>query len=204
MHVKERECMLNRNDMLELTRRMNPSRCCFSRMAGGYRDEEGYDNGTFNIHFLKLTAAEKVKNIAIAKAIPFAETNVELKEFELRNDVKEQRDFRMMLNGLKSCELKNDALLETFYDVVTEKYLPKHKGGDFAVYVFYGAYDIKAKAADKEYLDDSEEVYSFIICAICPVSGDYEAGEPACGFLYPSFKDRSADPEHIAVYKAAR
>ena len=37
--------------MLELTRRMTPSRNCFSRIAGAYMDEEGYEDGTFNIHF---------------------------------------------------------------------------------------------------------------------------------------------------------
>lgn len=65
--------------------------------------------------------------------------------------------------------------------------------------MFYGSYDIKVKASDKEYMDDSEEVYSFLICAVCPVYDDYDPGLPECGFLYPSFKDRSMDAEHIAV-----
>lgn len=191
--------MLDRDDMLELTRRMNLQRNCFARIAGRYCDEEGYEDGSFNTNFLKLTPQEKQANIAIAKAIPFAETNVRLKEYPLTVNDPETRQFRALLNGMRECGLKNDAMLETFYDVVTEKYLPRHKGGDFCIYVFYGAYDIKVKASDKEYLDDSEEVYDFVICAICPVHGDYEAGEPTCGFLYPSFRDRSADEEHIAV-----
>ena len=32
-------------DMLELTRRMTPSRNCFSRIAGAYMDTEGYVKG---------------------------------------------------------------------------------------------------------------------------------------------------------------
>ena len=46
--------MLNREDLLELTRRMTPKRTCFSRIAGAYVDEEGLVDGTFNIHFGKL------------------------------------------------------------------------------------------------------------------------------------------------------
>ena len=46
---------INREDMLELTRRMTISRNCFSRVVGAYFDEEGYVDGTFNIHFLKLS-----------------------------------------------------------------------------------------------------------------------------------------------------
>ena len=47
--------MLSREDMLELTRRMTPARTCFDRVAGSYRDEDGIEDGSFNIHFLKLT-----------------------------------------------------------------------------------------------------------------------------------------------------
>ena len=32
---------------------------------------------------------------------------------------------------------------------------------------------------------ESEEMFEYLICAICPVSGDYEPGEPECGFLFP-------------------
>ena len=47
--------MINREDMLELTRRMTPARSSVGRIAGAYFDEEGYVDGTFNTHFLKLS-----------------------------------------------------------------------------------------------------------------------------------------------------
>lgn len=40
--VKEINELINREDMLELTRRMNASRTNFVRIAGAYIDEEGY------------------------------------------------------------------------------------------------------------------------------------------------------------------
>ena len=42
---------INREDMLELTRRMTLKRNCFDRIAGAYLDEEGFVDGTFNKHF---------------------------------------------------------------------------------------------------------------------------------------------------------
>ena len=66
--------MLTREDMLELTRRMTPARTCFDRVAGSYRDEDGIEDGSFNIHFLKLTDKEKADNLKIAKAILLAPT----------------------------------------------------------------------------------------------------------------------------------
>ncbi len=191
--------MLNREDMLELTRRMTSARTCFDRVAGSYRDKEGYDDGSFNTHFLKLKPSDQVKNLAIAKAIPYAKTNVELKEYVFPGKNPDSANFWKLLMALNACELKNDAMLDTFYEIISEKY---QASGEYAIYVYHGVYDIPVKAKDKEWLEGSEEVYSFLICAICPVSGDYEPGNPECGFLFPSFHNRSCDEHHIAVFNA--
>ena len=45
--------MINREDMLELTRRMTPARTSFTRIAGCYVDADGDFDGSFNINFLK-------------------------------------------------------------------------------------------------------------------------------------------------------
>ncbi|MDE7271394.1 MAG: DUF4317 domain-containing protein, partial [Acetatifactor sp.] len=43
--------------------------------------------------------------------------------------------------------------------------------------------------------------FQFLICAVCPVSGDYEPGKPECGFLFPAFKDRSGDIHRINIFQ---
>lgn len=62
--------------MLELTRRMTPSRTCFDRIAGAYIDAWGEIEDTFNIHFGKLSGSEKARNLNLAKTVPFSKTNV--------------------------------------------------------------------------------------------------------------------------------
>ena len=74
---------IDREDMLELTRRMTVSRSCFSRIAGAYMDEEGFIDGSFNTHFLKLSGSEKERNLNIAKTVPYSNTNVNLKNYRL-------------------------------------------------------------------------------------------------------------------------
>lgn len=73
--------MINREDMMELTRRMTPGRTCFDRLAGAYINDCGEVDESFNIHFLKLTGAEKARNLALAKAVPFSRTNDQLREY---------------------------------------------------------------------------------------------------------------------------
>lgn len=53
--------MINREDMLALTRRMTVKRTSMTRIAGGYLDMDGYIDGTFNTGFLKLSPDEKEK-----------------------------------------------------------------------------------------------------------------------------------------------
>ena len=82
-----------------------------------------------------------------------------------------------------------------------------------------GIYDIPGIAMDGADLDESEEVYEYMIGCICPVSlsvaglsykpeladiqertRDWVVSMPTQGFLYPAFTDRHGDPEHIWYY----
>ena len=75
--------MINRDDMLELTRRMTPARASVGRIAGAYFDEEGYVDGTFNTNFLKLSASERTRNLNMAKTVLISKTNEQLKEYRI-------------------------------------------------------------------------------------------------------------------------
>ena len=190
--------MLNRSDMLELTRRMIPARSSVDRIAGCYFDEEGYPEGSFNTAFLGLTTAERAKNLKLAKAIPFGETNKQLQEVDFPGETRQSGEMMRLLDAIKECGLKNDALLETFYEVAGDA---QPVGEPYAIVLFHGVYDIPRKGTDNAEQWESEDVYEYLICCVCPVYGDYEMDEPTCGFLYPSFYDRSVDWYHIAVYE---
>ena len=189
--------MINREDMLELTRRMTLSRTSVTRIAGCYTDTAGEYDGSFNTNFLKLSPSERVKNLKIAKAVPFAKTNEELRLYHFTDGNADTASMRRLLTAIKECGLKNDALMDTFYDRILAQY---HSRREYAIFVFHDRYDVPIKAADKERLWESEEVFEYLICTVCPLIGEYEPGVPECGFLYPAFTDRIADPDHVAVF----
>ena len=89
--------------------------------------------------------------------------------------------------------------MDSFYDLVMEHY--KSRRG-YAVYVFHDRYDIPVKAADKERLWESDAVFEYLICVICPLADEYEPGTPECGFLFPAYTDGGADLNHVAVFQA--
>lgn len=194
--------MIKREDMLELTRRMTVKRNCFTRVAGAYYDKDGFIDGTFHIHFLKLSPSEQARNLALAKEVPFAAANEYLKEYDFPGASKESLEFGKLLTVLNACDLKNDAMLDVIYEKIGECGLGKTVNREYAFFMFHGCYDVPGKASDKEYLGESQEVYNFLIGILCPLEAEYEPGKPEWGFLYPSFSDRSSDPHHIAVYEA--
>ena len=185
--------------MLELTRRMTLTRTSFTRIAGCYVDNEGIFDGSFNTSFLKLSPSERTEKLKLAKAVPFSSTNVNLKKYEFPKSQQKPGSMRQLLMAIKECGLKNDALMDTFYDIVMENY---HTDSEYAILLFHDRYDIPAKASDHERLWESEEVFEYIICTICPLIGEYTPGPPECGFLFPAFTDRSGDLNHIAVFQS--
>ena len=185
--------------MLEVTRSMTLSRNCFARVAGAYMDEDGYDDGTFNIHFGKLKQSEAKRNLELAKAIPFARTNEQLKEYRFPTGEDRKNSMWQLLLAMKNSGLKDDGLLSIFYEIVGENY---DTDDDYSIFVFYGSYDVPVKGTDGEWIEGSEEVYDFIICAISPLEGEYEPGKPEFGFLFPAFVDRSSDGNVIDIFNA--
>ena len=74
-------------------------------------DREGYVDGTFNTNFLKLSPADKEKNLALAKTVPFSETNVNLKRYRFPKEQMTAGTIWQLLNGIRNSGLKNDALM---------------------------------------------------------------------------------------------
>ena len=189
--------MLNREDMLELTRRMTPARNCFSRVAGAYMDAEGFEDGSFNTYFRNLGSAETKKNLALAKAIPFSTTNEQLKEYSFPEGDARRKSFWPVLSELNRKRLQEDGLLSVVYEVMGENYRTDR---EYGIFIFSGSYDVPVKASDNEWLEGSEEVYDFLVCAVSPLVGEYEMGEPEFGFLFPAFADRSGDSDLIYMF----
>ncbi|MBR6402123.1 MAG: DUF4317 domain-containing protein [Eubacterium sp.] len=125
-----------------------------------------------------------------------------------------------LLLKLKKSELKDDAVLESFYDKVIENY---NYVGNYLILLIFQSYDVPGMTTDGIEMDDaSDEVYSYVLCSICPMKltkpglgFDDDLGEihtlrqifavelPDTGFLFPAFNDRSSDDSAI-LYSCKR
>ncbi len=127
-----------------------------------------------------------------------------------------ENEKQISLMQLKKSQLKDDALLEDFYKSIIDSY---DYTGNFLILVFHDAYDVITKTTDNAKIDESEEVYEYILCAICPVSlsnpglryfeeenkikariRDWVVDAPTLGFVFPAFINRSSDVNSVMYY----
>lgn len=111
---------INRNDMLELTRRMTLSRNCFVRAAGAYIDDEGYIDNTFNVNFKNMSKHDQQVNLNLAKTIPFSKTNEQLKCYKFPEEDMAYDSIHKLLMALSQYGLKDDLLVQTLCEQLAE------------------------------------------------------------------------------------
>ena len=207
---------MNKRDVMELRRRFKKDNCTISRLAGCYVDAYKNKLLTFNENFLNLPEEEFYKYMDLAKKTLGGTIGNNLLELDFPGEEEEPGGRQQFYMGLKSSDLKNEELLERLYDLIIENYVHT---GNYLILVFKDTYDIMSRTSDNMKLDESEEVYEYILVSICPVDlskpglgyredekrigariRDWIVGAPETGFLFPAFNDRSADIHKTDYY----
>ena len=207
---------MNKKDILELKRRFKKDACTFTRLCGCYVDADRNKVTTFGETFLNLEDEEFYKYLEIAKKVMSGTIGNNILELEFPTAEEAPGGRQQFLMGLRESALKNDDLMDTFYDLVIENY---SYVGNYLILVFHDAYDVMTKTSDNNKLDESEEVYEYLLCAICPVTltkpglgyredenrigpriRDWVVGAPDTGFVFPAFTDRSTDIHSVMFY----
>lgn len=207
---------MKKKDILELKRRLKKDECTFTRMCGCYVDAK--KNIVLNIKetFLNVQEEEFFKYLEIAKKTLSGTIGNNLLELNFPLDEENIGGRQYSLMELKKSKLKDDAMLDSFYKLIIDSY---DYTGNFLILIFHDAYDVMTKTTDNSKLDESEEVYEYLLCAICPVSltkpalgyfedenrigariRDWAVGAPDLGFVFPAFTDRSTDINSIMYY----
>lgn len=209
---------MDKKSINELRRRLKKDTCSFTKLCGCYVDDNKNKVTSIDEIFLNLPDEEYYKFLEIAKKV--LSTNVGNNILELDFPLAEEQPggHQQFLLGLKKSGLKDAGLLDTFYDTIIEKY---NSLGNYLILLYHDVYDVMTKTTDNNKLDESEEVYEYIICAICPMiiskpglgynkdenkigtlRREWIVGMPETGFIFPAFNDRSSDIHSVLLYTA--
>ncbi|MGL4107451.1 DUF4317 domain-containing protein [Clostridium sp. LP20] len=207
---------MRKKDILELKRRLKKDHCTFTKMCGCYVNGEKHIILKFRETFLNLDEDEYFKYLEIAKKVLSGTIGNNILElnFPTNEDLVNEKQISLM--QLKKSQLRDDAILDDFYESIIDNY---DYTGNFLILIFHDAYDVMKKTSDNAKLDESEEVYEYVLCAICPVSlsspglryfeeenkikariRDWVVEGPTNGFVFPAFIERSSDVNSIMYY----
>lgn len=207
---------MKHKEILEIKKRYKKDQCTFSRVTGCYVNGEKQIVTTYRETFLNLEESELHKYLDIAKKVLSGALGNNLLDLEFHRGEGYHNEKQTFLMQLKSSELKDDALLEEFYQSVIAHY---GYTGNFLILLYHDAYDVMKRTSDNLKLDESEETYAYVLCAICLVTlsepglhykdeekkmrvrdRDWMVEAPAQGFLFPAFTDRSSNVHEVLYY----
>lgn len=206
---------MDNRDRLEIRKRFN-NETTISRMAGCYVDSNKNKVLSLNETFLNLPEDEFYKYLDIAKKTLSGTIGNNILELKFPEEEEQAGGKQQILRGIRESKLENEELLNAFYDLIIEKF---NFAGNFIILLFHDSYDVMTKTSDNIKLDESEEVFDYLLVSICPVGlskpglgyrvtdnrigaieRDWMVGAPEVGFLFPAFDGRSADIHKADYY----
>ena len=208
---------MTKKDISEIKSQYTLEDCGILRLCGCYVDGERNKITQFNENFLNLPEEEKHKYFDIFKKTLSGTPGKNLVDMKFNVDAYADEGARTFLMNLRDSGLKDDRLLNEFYDRIINNY---SYVGNYLILLINQVYDIPAVTTDNIEMDDaSDEVYSYILCSICHVNlskpglgydeednnfhdkkQNHMVDVPDVGFLFPAFNKRSADEDMTLFY----
>lgn len=215
---------MNKKEIAEIKKIMTIENCTITRITGVYVDIDKERSSSFVTPFLGLPDEEILKYLDIFRKTLSGKIgkNLNTVKFEHDKNLTTTQQILMILrdSGLKDVTkgITNESMsLMELYNRIAKGYITSEP---YIILIAHGVYDIPGVTSDnKEVEDGSEEVYTYLLCCICPVklskaglcrepSGrigcadrEWMVDAPAAGFLFPAFDGRSNTIDRMLYYQ---
>ncbi len=222
---------MNQRDFSELRRRLNPDKRNQSVIRGCYVSHDGQVISTFAQPLYGMAQEEVEKYMAIFKKTLSGTANQNLLPVEFTARQTMEGEEHKLLMDLRATALKDDMAVNEFYEkaityiqAVKEREVQSVEAAqtacNYLILLTYDGYDVPYKDGNDEAdADRSTDVFSYILCAVCPVKptkpalgyfaaegefhnkpSDWMVAMPELGFLFPVFEERSANIYNAMFY----
>ena len=208
---------MNKRGICEIKKLFTPANCAISRICGCYVDAEKERRTEVKAAFLSLPEVETFKYFNIFKSAMSGTVGKNLLNMDFPLAAEEEGGTQEFLLKLRDSGLKEESLVEEFYDKVIQSY---DYGENYYIILIHCAYDIPGKGVDGLKMHDASDfVYEFVQCIICPVklskaglyyntqanaienrNRDWLVEAPDAGFIFPAFNDRKTDIHSLLFY----
>ncbi len=208
---------MNKKEIAEIKKQFAPDRLAINRICGCYVNAEKEKLLEMKEAFFSLSEEEMFKYFDIFKKTLSGTIGKNLLNMEFPLSQELEGGTQEFLLKLRDSGLKDETLLEQFYDRIIRSY---DFGENYYIILIHAAYDIPGRSSDGLELDDaSTDVYQFLLMSLCPVKlskaglcynalnnaieeriRDWIVDMPSLGFLFPAFNDRNTDLHSLLYY----
>ncbi|MCI8329890.1 MAG: DUF4317 domain-containing protein [Oscillibacter sp.] len=210
---------MNQKELGELRRRFRPEKSAVSRIYGCYVNGGSREIISYLDESLgNMPQEEAEKYLSLLKKTLSGALGKNLIDVVFSTAQVADSDEHRLLSALRESQLRDGDIRETFYRTVIGSL--DLGESNYLILLAHDAYDVPHRGADGEaQADASDQVFSYILCSICPVKNckmelGYFPGEnefhscaagqvvsaPELGFLFPAFDDRAANIYNALFY----
>ena len=201
-----------KKELLEIKRTLTIDRYNITRITGYIVDNDRNCRLEFVKNFLNLEETETFKYLDIFKKVLSGKPGRNMFQLEFKEETRKQHLATIVKTGLEDNDVR-----QIFLEEIAESIGILNKEYSL-ILIASGIYDIPGIATDGANLDESEEVYEYMIGCICPVSlsaaglsykpeladiqertRDWVVSMPTQGFLYPAFTEAGRKQYGCAV-----
>lgn len=205
-------------EVSELRRRFRPDKNAISRVYGCYVNTNREIISYLNEPVGLMTQEESEQYLGLLKKAISGTLGKNLVDIVFSTQQVADSEEHRLLMALRQSALKDTAAREAFFQRVIQSL----DMGDcnYLILLAHDAYDVPYRGKDDDLQPDaSDQVFSYLVCAICPVkdgkpalgffAGENEfhscmakqiVGQPELGFLFPAFDNRSANLYNVLYY----
>ncbi len=201
---------MNEKEIAEIRRRFKPEKSTITQVHGCYVNTQGEITSQFGQSFASTPQEETENILGILKRTLSGGLGKNLTDLVFSTQQVVDSDEHRLLMALRDSALRDEGVITAFYQRVIESIAMECP---YLILLAHDSYDIPYQAKDGGSLpDSSNEVYSYILCSICPIKEtkpalsynvpdsmfqnrgiDRLVAPPELGFLFPAFDDRCAN-----------
>ena len=210
---------MNQKEINEIRRRLTPDRTNISHIYGYYVNGEKQVISTSELSLAVMEKNDVEKYMDLLKKSLSGRIGKNLADIEFTSQQVIDGEEHKLLMDLRECRLEDAELRRKLCQKIIDV-LSLEDQSNYLILLAYDVYDVPFKGKDNiTQSDHSEEVFRYILCAICPVKQDkpalrydptdsvfrergaeWLAGAPVTGFLFPLYEGGAADVNTILFF----
>lgn len=180
---------MNEKEVAELRRRFQQDRSGISHVRGCYVNENREIVSQFDQPLGVMTQEENEKILGLLKRTLSGTLGKNLLDITFATQQVVHGEEHKLLMALRSSELGDEDAVQAFFQKVISTVTLE---GNYMILLVHDAYDVPYRSQDGDKQDDaSSEVFSYILCSVCPV----KLTKPALSYYVQQneFHNRTAD-----------